>query len=341
MKTPINPFRLLRTGMLAAATVFLLAVSACGTLPEPSSLKGLSLEGQSRQEYIAERINGYFHPAAGEVPVPPFAAPSGISHRCFNANGVKLETLSREGAAGGRVVLQLHGGGYILPLTDLYRMWGVMQLEQAAAGMLVMVDYRISPGHQYPAALEDALSAYRYILEQGVRAGDIVVMGDSAGGNLALALAVQLRELGLPEPGAMVLFSPWTAMTADYPSRETNRERDLVLGAIANPVMYHEVRQPSYAGAVPLADPRLSPVNADLSGLPPLLIQAGQYDMFMDEAMDLLRKVSAAGGEARFTVYPGMPHDFQIFMPELQESIDSFREVADFIDAHYRAGVKR
>ena len=139
----------------------------------------------------------------------------------------------------------------------------------------------------------------------------------------------------------MALFSPWTAMTADYPSRETNKERDQVLGVIANPGMYNEVLRPSYAGSVPLDDPRLSPVKADLSGLPPVLIQAGQYDMFMDEAYDLLRKLTAAGADVRFTVYPGMPHDFQIFMPELQESRDSFREVADFIAAHYRAKTRR
>ena len=216
-----------------------------------------------------------------------------------------------------------------------------MQLDQAAAGTIFMVDYRTAPTHQYPAALEDALIAYRYILEQGFSAGDIVVMGDSVGGNLALALAVRLREQGLPEPGVMALFSPWTSMTAAYPSRENSKERDQVLGVIANPVMYNEVLRPSYAGSVPLDDPRLSPVNADLSGLPPVLIQAGQYDMFMDEAYDLLRKITATGGDVRFTIYPGMPHDFQIFMPELQESKDSFREVADFIDAHYRAGVKK
>ena len=341
MKTAIKPFRLLRTGMLAIATAILLSVSACSALPEASSNKGLSLEGQARQEYVAKRIRGYFHPAAGEVPVPPFAAPSGITHRRFTVNGAKLETLSREGASGGRAVLQLHGGGYVLPLTDLYRIWGLMQLEQAAAGTVFMVDYRTAPAHQYPAALEDALAAYRYILEQGFAAGDIVVMGDSAGGNLALALAVEIRKQGLPEPGVMALFSPWTSMSASYPSRETSKERDQVLGVKANPVMNKEVFRPSYAGSLPLDDPRLSPVNADLSGLPPVLIQTGQYDMFMDEAYALLRKITMDGGDARLTVYPGMPHDFQIFMPELQESRDSFREVADFIDAHYRAKTKR
>ena len=139
--------------------------TAAGRLPEDNPC--LTCEGACEKACVR----------AGEVPVPPFAAPSGIIHSRFTVNGVKLETLSREGASGGRAVLQLHGGGYILPLTDLYRIWGVMQLDQAAAGTVFMADYRTAPAHKYPAALEDALAAYRYILEQGFAAGDIVVMG--------------------------------------------------------------------------------------------------------------------------------------------------------------------
>ena len=133
----------------------------------------------------------------------------------------------------------------------------------------------------------------------------------------------------------LILISPWTTLEANLPSRTGNAKRDLVLGE-SNPVMYNGVAHPVYGGKIPLNDPRLSPIYADLRDLPPMLIQIGGYELFVDEGIELLKKATADELNVTLSVYQGMPHDFAMLLPDLQESGDSFAEIRDFVNLHMK-----
>ena len=228
--------------------------------------------------------------------------------------------------------MQLHGGGYIGGLSDWYRDLAIKQAVLTEAREIFMADYRIAPEYLYPAALEDAAQIYQEILNRGVDAKNIIVFGDSAGGNLALELALYLKENNLPQPAMLILNSPWTTFETDLPSRTENAERDKVLGEI-NPYMNRSVANPQYGGEISWKDPRLSPIYADLKGLPPTLIQIGGYELFVDDGIELLKKATADELNVTLSVYQGMPHDFLLF-PELDESVKAFAEIKNFVNLY-------
>lgn len=329
-----NLYKCLSAGMLSAA---LLGTSMTAFAAEAWKLPaaGLSMNWTETQDYMEQTMQAFYHPAPGAPKPSAFTAPDGWSYDTFQAEGVTVERLENPKAASDRVILQLHGGGYVGPLHDLYRQMAVRHAVVTDAAETYMLHYRLAPEHTYPAALEDAAAVYNELLRRGIEPERIVVMGDSAGGNLALALSVYLKEHHLPQPKLLVLISPWTTMAGDIPSRVYNADRDMVLGK--GTPMYAEVENPpSYAKGFSRTDPRLSPLYADLTGLPPMLIQAGGYELLLDDSTELLKKAAADNVNVTLTVYPGMPHDFALVMPELQESVDSFREIRDFVDAHMK-----
>ena len=294
---------------------------------------GLSMSWTETQDYMKQTMQAFYHPAPGAPKPSAFTAPDGWRYDTFQTAGVTVERLTNPKAASNRVILQLHGGGYIGPLHDRYRQFAVQHAVVTDAAETYMLHYRLAPEHTYPAALEDAAAVYTELLRRGIEPERIVVIGDSAGGNLALALSVYLKEHHLPQPKLLILISPWTTMADDIPSRVYNAEKDAVLGK--GTPMYSEVKNPpSYAKGFARTDPRLSPLYADLTGLPPILIQAGSYELLLDDSTELLKKAAADNVNVTLTVYPGMPHDFALVMPELQESVDSFREIRDFVNAH-------
>jgi len=291
--------------------------------------EGKVFEGDAKQIYIAQEMNKFFK---GQAELE-FSVPSGWKYEQFEINGVKTERLiNPKQKKSSRVVLQLHGGGYIGALSDLYRDLAVKQAILTDAREIYMIDYRIAPENLYPAALEDAVAVYREILKKNL-AEDVIIFGDSAGGNLALELSLYLKEKHLEQPAMLILNSPWTTLEANLPSRTENATRDLVLGKI-NPKMYDGVANPQYGGKIPLNDPRLSPIYADLSGLPPTLIQIGGYELFVDEGIELLKRATADEMNVTLSVYQGMPHDFAILLPELDESVKSFAEIKNFVNLH-------
>ena len=292
--------------------------------------EGKIFSDEARQIYIANQIGKLFH---GEIN-PKFSVPDKWTYEQFEVNGVKVERLANpKQKKSARVVLQLHGGGYIIGLTDIYRDFAVKQAVLTEAREAYMVDYRIAPKNLYPAALEDAAQVYQELLKRGIAAENIIVFGDSAGGNLALELAIYLKENRLPQPAMLILISPWTTFETNSPSRTENADRDLVLGK-TNHVMYQGVGNPIYGGKIPLNDPRLSPIYADLKNLPPMLIQIGGYELFVDEGIELLKKATAYELNVTLSVYRGMPHDFALLLPELQESVDSFAEIKNFVNLY-------
>ena len=234
-----------------------------------------------------------------------------------------------------RTVLFLHGGGYIGGLHGRYLDWGLHQGDLADAGTLFAVDYRLAPEHTYPAALEDAVTAYRAILKAGTDPQQIVLVGDSAGGNLAAALLLSLRDNKMPLPKAAILISPWGYLGSDLPSHMNNIPKDQVLGA-KNVRLGGEVAHPSYRKDAPVTDPYISPVYADLTGLPPMLITAGGDELFLDDAALLAAHATAAGVPVQFTIYPRMSHDWTLLLPELPESAAMDAEIRQFVDAQLK-----
>ena len=279
----------------------------------------------ARDAQMAERMEAFF---SGREPVR-FKLPEGWTHERIRSDGLQLERLALPRPHSSRVLLQLHGGGYQLDLQDLFRRMAALQAPCVDAGEAWMVHYRLAPRHVYPAALEDAETAWNALFSRGVEASDIVVCADSAGANLALALCLELKRQGRAQPGLLALLSPWACMELDSPSRRANARRDCVLGE-GSP-LHALVGKPSpYAGGLELSDPRLSPVYADLSGLPPMLIQAGGHEAILDDALALASRAAMDGVEVSLTVYPGMPHDFALLLPNLPESRAALQELRDF-----------
>jgi len=282
-------------------------------------------DADARDAQIAERMKAVF---SGREPVR-FQLPEDWIHERIRSSGLMLERLVMPAVHSHRVLLQLHGGGYQTGMQDIFRRMAALQAPSVGAGEAWMVHYRLAPQHVYPAALEDAESAWEVLRSRGLAASDIVLCADSAGANLALALCLELRRRGRSLPGFLALLSPWACMELDSPSRRNNARRDCVLGE-GGP-LHHVVSTPSpYAGGLDLSDPRLSPCYADLSGLPPMLIQAGGHEALLDDALALAAKAASDGVEVSLTVYPGMPHDFAILLPNLPESRAALRELRDF-----------
>lgn len=239
--------------------------------------------------------------------------------------GVKGEWHRPYSSNSGRVILYLHGGGYVFGSPGLYRSM-TMPLAALAAGDLFSLDYRLAPEHTCPAALDDALAAYAWLLRSGKSPESIVIGGDSAGGGLALALLQGLRDRGAPMPAGGFLYSPWTDLAATGASVTENSRRDC---------MFQEatIREngKSYAGSLDLKDPRVSPLYGDFRGLPPLLVFASRDEMLFDDAARIVEKARAAGVDVRFEPRPGLSHVWPLFYPLFPEAREALTLTADFV----------
>ena len=307
----------------------------CG-LGETSAVpegRGIVLTGEAKQDYIQQQMDALYYPPENKKPVP-FTAPEDWGYEKISIGNVPVERLAPQKPSSNRVVLQLHGGAYMSGLTDLYRTFAVRQAEYTNAREIYCVEYRHAPLYHYPAALEDAATVYQGLLARGTKPSDIIIYGDSAGGNLAVELAIYLRDEGLPQPAALILLSPWADFAhKDGTSRTENFTKDKVLGK-GTPFAPHLRSIPPYAGSLPLDDPRLSVIHADLSGLPPMLIQTGGYDLLLTEDEVLAAKAAADGTPVTLSIYPEMPHVFPLVLPELAESFAAFEEVREFVNQY-------
>jgi acetyl esterase/lipase len=226
-------------------------------------------------------------------------------------NGVSAEWSTTPGADPTRVVLYLHGGGYMAGSIGSHRYLAV-EIGRAARARALALGYRLAPEHPYPAQLDDVLAAYRYLGDQGFAPQTIAVGGDSAGGNLTLALLLALRARGLPLPCCGWLISPWSDLTASGATMRTKADVDPI---IQKPYLLELARD--FAGSRDLADPLISPQFADLAGLPPLLIQVGSEETLLDDAVALAGRAGAAGVAVTLEVWPEMIHAFPMFFPHV------------------------
>ena len=318
--------------LLTAAWIGVLsgAADAAGTNPY-TNVKALTVSGQEEAAYIDQKMTEFFRPVTSAGGGSGgYEAPAPWQEQNLVFDSVPVLKYTNPKGRSDRTVLFLHGGGYIGGLHGRYLDWGLHQGDLADAGTLFAVDYRLAPEHTYPAALEDAVTAYRAILKAGTDPQQIVLVGDSAGGNLAAALLLSLRDNKMPLPKAAILISPWGYLGSDLPSHMNNIPKDQVLGA-KNVRLGGEVAHPSYRKDAPVTDPYISPVYADLTGLPPMLITAGGDELFLDDA-----HATAAGVPVQFTIYPRMSHDWTLLLPELPESAAMDAEIRQFVDAQLK-----
>ena len=268
---------------------------------------------------------------------PDWVCPAGYDYEIIEKNDFSMEYLRPQGVVTGRVVLQLHGGGYIGPMKNIYRKFAVRYSRLAYGGDVLTIDYRVAPEHPYPAALEDAIHAYEWLVkEKRYKPCHIVVAGDSAGGGLALALCLYLRDHRLPLPAGLILMSPWADLTCSGDSYEENYERDPLFGNTRESMLYHS----PYIGNADPKDPYLSPVFGNFKGLPPMLFQVGSYEMLLSDTMEAVNKACIAGVKHRMTVYEGMFHVFQMSMDLIPESRAAWKEAGRFLELIFGIDVR-
>jgi len=280
--------------------------------------KGRLFTGGSYQEQRA-RINKFTR--------RNIRLPANVSVRAVTVGGVPAEWVEPLGADSGRVILYLHGGGYILCSPDTHRGLAA-RLARASAARLLLLDYRLAPEHLFPAALDDAFTAYRWLLKKGFSASRIVIGGDSAGGGLTLATAVSLRDAGDPLPAALVCISPWTDLTFSGESLRTRADADPLLSPHGDALVK------CYAADNDPAHPLISPLFANLRGLPPTSIHVGNDEILLSDSTRLKEKMQAAGVEVSLEIWNGMWHVFPVFAPLIPEAQKAIDRIAAFIKAH-------
>lgn len=224
-----------------------------------------------------------------------------------------------------RTVLYLHGGAYAVGSPRVYREFAA-HIARSWQAQVAVIDYRLAPEHPYPAAAEDAFAAYRALLEQGIPAHELVVAGDSAGGGLSLACALQARDAGLPLPSALVLLSPWVDLAVSGDSAQ-RMGRDDMLDA-----QRLRAAGADYLAGAPVASPLASPLCADLRGLPRTLIAVTDSEILHDDAVRLHAALQAAGTVAELRVHPGLWHVWPLFAGKLPEADATLAEAAAFLD---------
>lgn len=264
---------------------------------------------------------------------PAWRCPAGYVYELVEAPNCTMEYLTLEHAVTGRVILQLHGGGYIGPMKNIYRRFAVKYSKMAYGADVLSVDYRVAPENPFPAALMDAVDGYRWLLEEKEYEPEkIVVAGDSAGGGLALALLLYLKDHGMPLPGGVITMSPWTDVTLGGESYVSRYELDPLFGNSRENMLY----QCSYIGEADPADPYLSPLFGDFSGFPPMLMQVGDYEVLLSDTLAVSEKAKKAGGRVRTSVYSGMFHVFQMGLDLIPESREAWEEVGEFLCIVYK-----
>jgi epsilon-lactone hydrolase len=260
---------------------------------------------------------GALFPVAADVKCEP-----------VNAGGVKAEWVTAPGADAGRAVLYLHGGGYVIGSINTHRDLAA-RISRAAKARALIIDYRLAPEHPFPAAVEDSVAAYRWMLASGLSASRIAVAGDSAGGGLTVATLVAIRDAKLANPGAGVCLSPWVDLEGLGDSMKTKASVDPMVQKDA----LVEMAKHYLAGQSPRS-PLAAPLYADLAGLPPLLIHVGTAETLLDDSTRLAERARKAGVKVTLEPWENMIHVFQIFAPMLDEAQQAIDKIGEFVRAN-------
>jgi acetyl esterase/lipase len=280
---------------------------------------GSSVEEQRRQ----------FRDAVSAQPLP-----ADVTVTAAALGGVPTAEITVDGVEPHHVVLYFHGGVYVI--SDAFLAAGLAsQVGRRTHAKVISVDYRLAPEHPYPAAVDDALAAYEALLHDGIAPSHIAFAGESAGGGLAISTLVNARDHGLPLPAVAYVMSPYVDLTLAGTTMETKRDVD--------PLLNRELLQPrvaDYTAGQDAALDLISPVFADLSGLPPLIIQAGSHEVLLDDALRLARRAASADVEVTLDITPRVPHVFQAYTPMLDEAGTALDRAGQLLSAHL-AGAER
>ena len=273
--------------------------------------RDLTIEQHRRFASTAERL----------VPDPP----PHTRTLTVDAGGVGADLITTPTSEDDRHVHFLHGGGFLLGSPALYRhvTWRIATTTRA---QVLAVDYRLAPEHPFPAALEDAQTAYQWLLDRGANSRRIAVMGDSAGGGLVFSLMLRLRDEGVPLPGAAVALSPWTDLALTGPSLKLNANADPLLNAEDPPQFVEDY----LAGADPRT-PYASPLYGDPAGLPPTMIQVGSDEVLRDDAVRMADRMREAGCHVELEIWPRMPHVWHAFAPLIPEAHRAIERIGSFV----------
>jgi epsilon-lactone hydrolase len=254
--------------------------------------------------------------------------PAEVTVTAAHLGGVPTAEITVDGIEPRHVVLYFHGGVYVMGDAFLAAELA-SQVGRRTHAKVISVDYRLAPEHPYPAAVDDALAAYRALLDDDVVPSDIVFAGESAGGGLAIATLVNARDHGLPLPAAAYAMSPYADLTLAGTTIEAKRELDPLLSREAL-----QARVGDYTAGQDAARGLISPVFADLSGLPPLIIQAGSHEVLLDDAVRLARAAAAAEVEVTLEITPRVPHVFQAYHAILDEGAAALDRAGQLLSSH-------
>jgi len=271
-----------------------------------------------------ERRSG-FETRASQLPIA-----ESVSFEPVSVEGIPAEWIVPEGTPEQNVLLYLHGGAYCIGSLNTHRGM-VSHIAKAAETRALSIDYRLAPENPFPAAIEDSISAYKWLLSQGIAARSIIIAGDSAGGGLTVSTMVSLRENAIPLPAAAVLISPWVdlALTGD----------SIISKADIDPYVTKEELLKwarAYIGDSDLRTPLASPLYADLRGLPPMLIQAGTAEILLDDAIRMADRAGKDGVEVTLNTAEDMCHVWHVFSSMLPEAMEAIEQVSRFIQKHLR-----
>ena len=254
-----------------------------------------------------------------EQMIADFPPPQDVSSNAVDGGGIPGEWIAADGADSERTIYWLHGGGYCIGSINTHRSL-IAGISAASGARVLAIDYRLAPEHPFPAAVEDAVAGYLWLLSAGVDHARVIIGGDSAGGGLTVATLVALKESGKLLPAAAVCISPWTDLALTGESLVSKAEADPMI-AIDGITRARD----AYIGTSDPRAPLASPLYADLSGLPPLLIQVGENEVLLDDSTRLAQRAEAAGLDATLEVWPEMIHVWHFFaavLPDGQQAID-------------------
>ena len=285
-------------------------------------ITGRYIKGLDVPSLPVERARKHFEKIAGTFLVRAF----GVEVEPTQIAGVDVDWLRPKKARKNKVILYLHGGAYIIGSPRTHRQL-VSHLARMAGVTAVLPDYRLAPEHVFPAGLDDAVAVYRGLLGSGFKPEDIVISGDSAGGGLAVATLLTLRHAGVPMPAAAVLLSPFMDVTGSGESATTRADRDpwFDIADLRVVARYYCPDESEWQ------NPLVSPVFANVAGLPPMLIQVGDDEILLSDSTRFAEKLEAAGGDVELEIWPHMWHVFQMFIGKMPESRAAVRKMSKYI----------
>ena len=296
-----------------------------------------SVAGRMLSDFIYNFINefelgkkvqsGELRKKVGDVELE-WRVPDGYNMTHFDMENFSMKLLTKDkNPRLDKVILQLHGGGYVVKIKNIYYNTAV-NYSEASHGMSVLSpDYRVDSEAKYPGALEDAIASYQWLLDRGFKGEQIILGGDSAGGGLAIALTMYLRDHNMPLPCGIIAMSPWTDLTLSGESYKLNFELDPLFGNSNETLLYES----EYAGDHDKKDPYISPIYGNFRDFPPMLIQVGSTEMLLSDSVTAASMADIAGVDVRLSIYDDMFHVFQLAGKLFPEAKKAWEEIEQFI----------